>query len=123
MRKMGFFIFFLIVFLSPPKAYTFQFNSISDGEAVFAGSTLKVKIDPGDIAPLFGVLFTASGGVLKPRLDSLPPFDWSIEIPAHYYGPLTLWALGRRYYPAPGTPETSVTIFVIHPVLRASYPD
>lgn len=110
----------MIFLCLPPFVRAFEFSTLSNGERVTAGSTIEVKIDPGDIPPLFGVLFMASRGVVEARLDSSPPFDWSIQIPKDYYGPLTLWAVGRRYYPVPDSPRASVTIFVVFPALRLS---
>jgi len=90
--------------------------------AVPAGSTLEVEIDTGEITPLLSVLFTTSRGIVKARLDSLKPYKWSIKIPKNYYGPLTLRAVGRRYYPIPNPPRASVTIFVVSPVIRIKHP-
>lgn len=83
-----------------------------------AGATIKIRVDPGDIPPLFGVLLTTTRGVIKARLDSLLPYEWSVKIPETYYGPLTFEAIGRRYNPVPNPPRTSITIFVVFPVIR-----
>lgn len=110
----------MILLCGTPFVWAFEFSTLSNGDRVEAGSTIKVKIDPGDIPPLFGVLFMASRGLVEGRLDSSAPFDWSIQIPKDYYGPLTFWAVGRRYYPVPDPPRASVTIFVVFPALRLS---
>ncbi|MFQ5588360.1 MAG: hypothetical protein ACE5F7_05925 [Nitrospiria bacterium] len=120
MRKVFFAIVFTTTILNIAPAPAFEISTLSEGEVVMAGSTVTVKIDPGDIPPLFGVLLMTSRGVVKTRLDSLPPFKWSIEIPANYYGPLTFWAIGRRFYPIPNPPRTSVTILVVSPAIPVS---
>ncbi len=120
MKKILGSILMILLCLPPPFVRAFEFSTLSNGDRVTAGSTIEVKIDPGDIPPLFGVLFMASRGLVEARLDSSPPFDWSIQIPKDYYGPLTLWAVGRRYYPVPDPPRASVTIFVVFPALRLS---
>lgn len=79
-----------------------------------AGSTIKVRIEPGDIDPLFGVLLSISpAGIMKSTLDSLMPFEWSIKIPVDYHGPLRLEAVGRRYVPVPNPPRTTLTVRVV----------
>jgi len=104
--------------ISSSSAGAFDFARPSEGDVVVAGSRLKVLIDPGKIDPLFGVLLTASRGIVKPKLDSLPPFKWELIIPDDYYGPLSLRATGRRYTPVPNPPSASVTIFVVYPAIQ-----
>lgn len=101
-------------------AQAFEFSAPSDGEIVTAGSLIKATVDLGDLPLPFGVLFSAPWGILTPKLDSTAPFKWEIEIPEDYYGPLTLWAIVRRYVPIAYSPSTSVTIFVVRPALQVS---
>jgi len=109
--------FFLSIFTLASPAKAFNFTQPSEGDIVIAGSRLKVVIDPGKNDPLFGVLLTSSRGIVQSKLDSLPPFKWSITIPMGYFGPLTLRATGRRYAPVPNPPSASVTIFVVYPAI------
>jgi len=113
------FLFFLMAFigLKASDAQAFRFSSPEEGRIVVAGSTLKVKIDPGDLSPLFGVLLSANRGIIKAHLDSSMPYEWTLEIPIAYHGPLTLWATVRRYIPVPNPPQTSVTFYVVFPLL------
>ena len=121
MKNVFFLAFFLIASLTAPPTWSFGFAHPSEGDVVVAGSTLKVLIDIGKMDPLFGVLLASSGGIVQAKLDSLPPFKWEIDIPTGYYGPLTLWAIGRRFYPIPNPPRASVTIFVVYPVVPIAF--
>jgi len=113
-------IFFSIV-LSAPITNAFQFSAPAKDEKVFAGSTIKVRIEPGNIDPLFGVMLTVSpAGIIKSKLDSLMPFEWSIKIPEHFHGPLRLEAVGRRYVAMPNPPRTTRTLIVILPAISIS---
>ncbi|MFQ5779353.1 MAG: hypothetical protein ACE5J1_02500 [Nitrospiria bacterium] len=103
--------------------WAFRFVSPINGAVVEAGSHMAIRLDPGEAAPLFGVLFMASGGVLEAKLDSMPPYEWSIQIPKTYFGNLTLWAVGRRFKPIPNPPRAVVRIRVIHPVHHAARSD
>ncbi len=120
MKKIVGAIFIFSFCMVASAAQAFQFKTLVNGTMITAGSTITVTIDPGDIPTLFGVLLTTSRGIVKASLDSLSPFRWSIEIPKDYYGPLTLRATGRRYYPIPNPPQTSVTVFVVFPVITIS---
>ena len=100
----------------------FEITTPPDGATVFAGSRLKVRVDPGDIPILFGVVLTSAPGVIKPKFDPLMPFEWEITIPAHYYGPLTLMAIGRRYIPIPNPPHAEITIDVVYPAITVGAP-
>ncbi len=110
----------LVMTLSVSPVFAFQFSTLSEGEVVAAGATIKVEVDPGDIPTLFGVLLMTSRGVVEGSLDSLAPFSWMITVPPDYYGPLTFWAVGRRYYPIANPPQTQVTIFVTSSPMRLS---
>ncbi len=102
----------------------FSFSSPKEGHIIAAGTTLKVSVDPGDLPPLFGVLLISNQGIIKAHLDSSMPFEWTIQIPLNFHGPLTLRAIGRRYIPVPNPPQTSVTIHVVFAVLPLNlYPD
>jgi len=103
-------------------AWAFQFISPSNGEVVEAGKRLEIRVDPGEDAPLFGILFMASRGISPPKLDSTPPYEWSIQIPRSYIGNLTLWAVARRYTPVPNPPRATVTIKVVRPAFHATRP-
>ncbi len=109
--------------IGPSKVWAFRFISPSSGEIVEAGNSLKIRIDPGDKAPLFGVLLMVSRGVSPSKLDSMPPYEWSIQIPKTFIGPLTFWAVARRYTPVPNPPRAAVTIKVIHAINHAAQPD
>jgi len=122
MRKIICTLLFLVFIFITPRARAFEFSFPAEGEIVTAGSTVKAKIHLGDFPLPFGVLFYAPWGVLASKLDSTAPFEWVFEIPADYYGPLTLWAVVRRYVPIAHSPSTSVTIFVVRPALRLSWP-
>lgn len=122
MKKIASAIFILFIGMTPSLTQAFEFKEISNGTIITAGSTITVTIDPGDIPILFGVLFTISRGIVKAKLDSLSPFNWAIEIPKDFYGPLILRATGRRYYPIPNPPQTSVTLFVVLPAITISKP-
>lgn len=117
MKRRSLFIVFLLFGLQASNVLAFRFSSHEDGSVIPAGSTIKVTVDPGDIPPLFGVLLTSARGIIKTKLDSLMPYEWSIKIPEHYFGPLTLWATGRRYTPIPNPPQASVTLFVVFPAI------
>ncbi|HIE65417.1 MAG: hypothetical protein ABGX83_08320 [Nitrospira sp.] len=104
-------------------AWAFQFISPSNGEVVEAGRRLEIRVDPGEDAPLFGILFMASRGISPPKLDSTPPYVWSIQIPKSYVGNLTLWAVARRYTPVPNPPRATVTIKVVRPIIHATLPE
>ena len=118
MKKFSLFIFVLFIELQSSNVFAFQFNSHENGSVVHAGSTIKVTVDPGDIPPLFGVLLISTHGIVKAKLDSLLPYEWSIKIPEHYFGPLTLWAIGRRYLPIPNPPQANLTLFIVFPAIR-----
>lgn len=109
--------------IGPSRVWAFRFISPSNGEVVEAGDSLKIRIDPGEGPPLFGVLLMVSRGVSPSKLDSLPPYEWSIQVPKTYIGPLTFWAVARRYYPVPNPPRAAVTINVIHPIYHSSRTD
>ncbi len=90
---------------------------------MLAGSTIKVEIDLGETSPLFGVLLSSSpAGLIEAQLDSSSPFKWSIKIPEHFHGPLTLRAVGRRYIPVPNPPKTTRTFIVVLPAISISAP-
>lgn len=111
---------FLSLVFTTTRVWAFEISFPSENEIVTAGSTIKVKVNLGEMPLPFGVIFFASRGILAPQLDSIAPFKWLIEIPADYYGPLTLWAVTRRYFPIAYSWTASVTIFVVHPALRVS---
>ncbi len=121
-----FFLIFFSIFMSAlsaavTPANAFQFTSPVEGEKVFAGSTIKVRIEPGDIDPLFGVMLIISpAGIMQSKLDSLMPFEWSIKIPEDFHGPLRLEAVGRRYIPVPNPPRTTITVMVVLGVISIS---
>ncbi|MEC4678315.1 MAG: hypothetical protein VST69_06130 [Nitrospirota bacterium] len=112
-------VFVIFVFISD-FAQAFEFDFPLEGEIVTAGTTLQAKINLGDFPIPFGVLFSAPQGISSTKLDSTAPFKWTLKIPADYYGPLTLWAVVRRYVPIAYSPSTSVTVFVIRPALKLS---
>ncbi|MFQ5580150.1 MAG: hypothetical protein ACE5FZ_06015 [Nitrospiria bacterium] len=122
------YLIFVVPFIAAPaglglaEAWAFQFISPLNGEVVEAGSSLKVRVDPGDSAPLFGVLLMASKGISPSKLDSVPPYVWEIQIPPGYTGKLTFWAVARRYTPVPNPPRAAVTIKVVQPVIHAARP-
>ena len=110
------------IFTAPFAAQAFEFVFPVDGETVMAGSTIKASVDLGDLPIPFGVLFLAPQGLMVSKLDSTAPFKWEFKIPADYYGPLTLWAIARRYNPIAYSPSTRVTVFVVRPALHLSSP-
>ncbi len=111
----------LVIFVfSSDSARAFEFDSPAEGEIVEAGTTVQAKIDLGDFPIPFGVFFSAPQGISSFKLDPIAPFRWTFKIPADYYGPLTLWAVVRRYVPIAYSPSASVTIFVVRPALRLS---
>lgn len=118
MRTVVFLSLFFLTFLIAIPVRAFRFTEPVDGAVVSAGSEIHVRLDPGKIDPLFGVLLTISRGIVKPKLDSLLPFKWLVKIPENYTGPLTLRAIGRRYTPIPNPPRTSITIYVDFPKIK-----
>lgn len=120
-------IFFTVWFMGahaagPSTVWAFRFISPANGETAEAGSHVEIRIDPGEDAPLFGVLLMVSRGVSPSKLDSMPPYEWSIQIPKTYVGHLTFWAVARRYTPVPNPPRAAVTIKVIHPINHSAQP-
>ncbi len=113
---------FLGLILMPTFARAFEFSFPKENQRVTAGSTIKATVDLGETDPPFGVLFVASPGLIASKLDSRARFEWSIKIPPDYYGPLTLWAVVRRYFPIAYSENATVTIFVVRPALRVSLP-
>lgn len=121
MKRFHYTLVFFSLFLSVSLANAFQFSSPTKGEKVVAGSTIEVKVEPGDISPLFGVLLSSSPqGLIEAKLDSSMPFKWKIKIPEHFHGPLTLRAVGRRYVPIPNPPMTTITFMVVLPAISIS---
>lgn len=110
------------IFTAPFAAQAFEFVFPIDGETVMAGSTIKASVNLGEIPMPFAVLFSVPQGLMISKLDSTAPFKWEFEIPADYYGPLTLWAIARRYNPIAYSPSTHVTVFVVRPALHLSLP-
>ena len=108
----------------PMPAWAFRFISPVDGEAVAAGSTLHLEVDPAGVEQLMAVLFVASVGVLKEKLDAFPPWTWTLRIPPSYAGAMTFSATGRVLGQKNGwAPYTEVRINVILPHQPASIPD
>lgn len=97
-------------------ARAFRFISPADGAVVAAGSTLRIEVDPEGVDGLIAVLFTASLGILKERLDAFPPWSWTLQIPANYLGPVTFSATGRVLGQKIGwAPHAEVTVNVTVP--------
>jgi hypothetical protein len=97
-------------------AWAFRFSSPADGAVVAAGSTLLLELDSEGTDQLMGVLFTASLGVLKEKLDPFPPWRWSVKIPPHYVGAITFTATGRVFGQKTGhAPHAEVRVNVILP--------
>jgi hypothetical protein len=104
-------------------AYAFQFTSPANGTRVSAGSTIRLEVDPGKTEKLMGVLFTASLGVLRERLDAFPPWTWTLQIPPHYVGIVTFSATGRVLGQKTGwAPHAEVRIHVILPTQPTTIP-
>jgi len=121
MKRHLFSLILFAIFLNCSPVNAFQFITPSEGEKVPAGSTIKVRIEPGDIDPLFGVMLSITpAGIIESKLDSLMPFEWSIKIPDNFHGPLTLRAVGRRYTPIPNPPRTAITVMVVLPAISIS---
>jgi hypothetical protein len=107
---------------SETEVWAFRISSPADGTVVEAGSMVKVLVDPGEM-DLLGVMFTASGGMLKGNFDSFPPYEWSIQIPRNYFGPLTFRATGRRFDLTAGPPpQSETTIRVVLPLYLTASP-
>src|SRR5581483_6931810 len=86
-----------------------------EGAAVAAGSTVQIEVDPEGVDGLMAVLFTASG-ILQEKLDPLPPWTWTVQIPRDYAGPVTFSATGRVLGQKNGwAPHAELTIRVVLP--------
>lgn len=102
-----------------PEAEGFRISSPQEGLRVEAGSAIQVMVDPEGAGPLVGVLFDAAGNGrgFGGDFDVLPPYEWTLNIPKEYVGPLTMSAVGQVLGQKTGQPpQAKVTIMVMLPV-------
>lgn len=117
MRSALWILLFPILLTGAPPALAFRFVNPVEGAVITAGSEVRIELDPEGVNQLMAVLFTASVGVLKEKLDAFPPWTWRVGIPPNYVGPLTFSATGRVLGQKNGwAPHAEVTIQVILPV-------
>jgi hypothetical protein len=84
---------------------------------------IRLEVDPGATENLMGVLFRASLGILKERLDAFPPWTWTLQIPPQYLGTVTFSATGRVLGQKTGwAPHAEVTIHVVLPSQPTAIP-
>lgn len=115
-------LLFLLLIGRPATGWGFRFTAPAEGAAVPAGSQVRVEVDPEGVDGLMAVLFTASG-ILQEKLDPFPPWNWTVQIPRDYVGPVTFSATGRVLGQKTGwAPHAEITIRVVLPSRPTALP-
>lgn len=86
---------FLVDEVVPAASDAFSITSPLDGAVITSGSTITVQVDSSGPGEMIAVMFISSSTEIGGDFVTMPPYEWTVQIPREFIGSLTFKAIGQ----------------------------